>query len=52
VDCSSGDVTKVRVPEEALNQVREPLQQVQRGQRLGLEVIGAGDAGAADPVVL
>jgi hypothetical protein len=37
VDCSGGDVTKARVPEEALNQVREPLQPVQDSQRLGFK---------------
>jgi hypothetical protein len=52
VDCSGGNVTKVGILEEALHQVWQPLQSVQRRQRLGLEVIGAGDAGAADPVVL
>jgi hypothetical protein len=52
VDCSGGDVTKVGILEEALHQVWQPLQPVQRRQCLGFEVIGAGDVGAADPVVL
>src|SRR5215218_633837 len=43
---------QVRVSEEAAHQVWQPLQPVERRQRLGFEVIGAGNAGAADPVVL
>jgi hypothetical protein len=52
VDCSGGDVTQVGIPEEALEQLRELLQPLQRGQRLGLEILGAADPRAVDPVVL
>jgi hypothetical protein len=52
VDGSGGDVTKAGIPEEALHQVRELLQPVQRSQRLSLEILGAADPGPADPVVL
>jgi hypothetical protein len=43
---------QVRILEEALYQVWEPLQPVQRRQRLGLEVLGTRRTGPADPVVL
>ena len=43
VDGSGGDVTKVRIQEEALHQVRQLSQPVQRGQRLSLEILGAAD---------
>jgi hypothetical protein len=52
VDCSGGDVTQVRIPEEATHQVWELLQPMQRGQRLGFEVLRAADAGTADPIML
>ncbi len=48
----TGDVTQVRIPEEAPKKVREPLQPVQRRQRLGIEVIRAPDTHTADAVVL
>jgi Family of unknown function (DUF6188) len=40
VDCSGGEVAQVRIPEEALNQVWEPLQPMERGQRLALRSSG------------
>ena len=52
MDGSGGDVTEAGIPEEALHQVWQLLQPVQRGQRLSFEVLGAADPGPADPVVL
>ena len=47
-----GDVTQVGVGEEGPDQARHFLQPAQHADGLGLEIVFAGDAGLADPVVL
>jgi hypothetical protein len=52
VDCSGGDVTQVRIPEEAADHPWELLQPVERGQRLGFQILRACHTGTADSIVL
>jgi hypothetical protein len=45
-------VAQIGVGEERAHDVRKFLQPPQRADDLGLELVGSGDAGAPDPVVL
>jgi hypothetical protein len=45
-------VTQVRIPEEAADHLGQLLQPMQRGQRLGFEILWAGHTGTTDPIML